>query len=150
MLNDIANKRIAGVQRMTRLVAVTGLLSAVAGCDGLLLDVRDRELFEPLPVYREWWEQLQRCTGLTGPFDTIEWWTGEAIAVDGRDKVGLWLAPNTIILESFYVTSEPAVKHEMLHHLTNGEMPHSAPEFTRCTTPRRARGTIPFGPRPRR
>lgn len=136
--------------RLGRLAALP-LTVALWSCDQLLVEVEARKVLEPPHLYREWWEQLQRCAGIAGGgFETIEWWTGEAIAVEGADKVGVWLAPNTIILEAFYVTSEPAVKHEMLHHLTKGDMSHSAPEFTRCTATRTARGTIHMGPRPRR
>jgi hypothetical protein len=70
---------------------------------------------------------------MVGDFSEIEWYTGKSVALNGEDVFGLWSAPRTIVLERFYTTSEPAVKHEMLHHLTEGQMAHSHPDFTTCT-----------------
>ena len=30
--------------------------------------------FTPHPVYRVWWEEIERCAGLSGDFDRVEWY----------------------------------------------------------------------------
>jgi hypothetical protein len=100
------------------------------------LEVEDLLPFDPPRVYRVWWAEVEQCVGLKGDFDQIRWFTAEAMRVDGENAFGVWSPPSTIYLERFYTTSAPAVKHEMLHDLTGGAMPHSHPVFATCTTAR--------------
>lgn len=99
------------------------------------LELEDLLPFDPPEVYQMWWAELERCAGLNGEFEHIRWFTAETVTFDGRDTFGVWSPPSTIYLERFYTTSVTAVKHEMLHELTNGALPHSHPLFTTCTVP---------------
>lgn len=96
-------------------------------------DVPAGLLIDPPPEYRIWWDQVERCVGTRRDFYEVEWFAGEPTTDTGDELTGAWTAPRFIVLRPFYLTSEPAVKHEMLHHLTRGEMPHSHPAFRTCT-----------------
>lgn len=109
------------------------LISSTAGCGGFPLEADYVEPFAPPPVYLQWWGELERCARSQGDFTEIRWYVGESVRLDGEDLYGFWSAPRTIVLERFYTTSGPVVKHEMLHHLTRGEMRHSHPAFRICT-----------------
>ena len=108
------------------------LTVCLAGCDSPF-EIRDPAPLDPLPQYSKWWVELESCVGREGDFSDIRWYQGESIVVERREAYGVWLAPDVIVMKRFYVTSQPAVKHEMLHHLTLGEMPHGHPDFERCT-----------------
>ena len=116
--------------------AVTAVLLAlgITGCDSPF-EVADPAPLDPLPQYSEWWVELESCVGREGDFADIRWYEGESIVVQHREAYGVWLAPDVIVMKRFYVTSQSAVKHEMLHYLTLGEMPHDHPAFDRCTVP---------------
>ncbi len=131
-----SQRRVDGVSWRSApwLAAVLYLAGAVAACGETLVEAEDLEPFAPLPVYRQWWVDLRRCAGFDGDFRDIRWYTGESVSLDGQDMFGFWAAPATIVLDRFYTTSAPVVKHEMLHHLTMGGMPHSHPAFLMCTS----------------
>ncbi len=112
-------------------------------CGDFGVEAESLDPFPPPPVYQVWWDQLEDCVGLRGEFREIRWYVGDAVTLDGADVFGVWAAPRTIVLERFYLRSESAVKHEMLHHLTNGTMPHSNPAFTRCATTSESNVTTP-------
>ena len=113
-------------------VATTLLAVCLGGCD-TPFEVRDPVPLDPLPSYLEWWVELEVCVGQVGSFSDIRWYQGESIVVGEREAYGVWQAPNVIVMKRFYTTSESAVKHEMIHHLTGGKMAHTHPDFTRCT-----------------
>ena len=114
-----------------RVMKVLGLV-AFFGCH-TPLEGGGFEPFNPPAIYREWWSQLSRCAGVSGDFDDVTWIVASWLSLDGEEAYGMWASPNTIYLKRFYVTSQPAVKHEMLHELTDGELPHAAPAFRDCT-----------------
>ena len=99
----------------------------------------------PPPEYRIWWDEVERCAGLRADYFEIEWRVGAPVDADGYELTGAWTPPRYITLRSFYLTSEPAVKHEMLHHLTRGELPHSSALFQTCTRPIGRRAVITLG-----
>lgn len=138
--SKVGNRRIiqSGFRLPFRkLASAVCLASAIAACGGFPVDADYIEPFDPLPVYRHWWGELERCALSQGDFTEIRWYVGESVTLDGEDMFGFWSAPRTIVLERFYVTSGPVVRHEMLHHLTRGEMPHTHPAFHVCTTDNR-------------
>jgi hypothetical protein len=123
------------------------LLFAVwlVGCEAPF-EVEAPERLDPLPSYSQWWVELEECVGLQRDFDAIRWFTGESITVDDRPAYGLWVAPDMIIMKRFYVTSETAVKHEMLHHLSRGSLSHDHPYFTSCTVAGQSQPPWPVDP----
>lgn len=120
--------------------AITLLATLLCACEAPF-EVVAPQRFDPPASYERWWAELEVCVGLERDFDQIRWYSGESIMVDDRPAYGLWVAPDVIIMKQFYVTSETAVKHEMLHHLSHGSLPHDHPAFARCTTARSAQGT---------
>ena len=118
-------------------VAATLLAACLGGCQNPF-EVQDPVSFEPLPSYLKWWVELEVCVGQVGSFSDIRWYEGESIVVEEREAYGVWLAPDVIVMKRFYTTSESAVKHEMLHHLTAGQMPHDHRDFGRCTAAEQA------------
>ncbi len=115
-----------------RVMWLLGLVAFV-GCRSPL-EGDEFEPFDPPAVYFQWWTELSACAGLQGDFQEVRWIVASSLTLDGEEAYGVWVAPNTIYLKRFYLTSAPAVKHEMLHQLTDGEMPHTAPAFRTCTT----------------
>lgn len=105
----------------------------VGGCGAPPLEVVHLERLDPPASYRVWWDELERCVGLAGDFEGIEWFTGDAVRLEGDGVFGAWQAPRTIVVKRFYSTSQLLVKHEMLHYLTRGDMPHTHPAFANCT-----------------
>ena len=117
---------------LARVVTPAVLVACLAGCD-TPFEVQAPAAIDPLPEYSEWWVELEDCVGQEAEFVDIRWYEGEQIVVEHREAYGVWLAPDVIVMKRFYVTSESAVKHEMLHHLTAGQMPHEDPAFALCT-----------------
>lgn len=115
--------------------SVVFLTMVLAACTDPL-EVEELVPFDPPVVYQVWWAELELCVGVEGEFDRIRWFTAETVRFDGQDTFGVWMSPSTIYLERFYITSVTAVKHEMLHELTDGALPHSHPAFASCTAPR--------------
>lgn len=90
------------------------------------------------PVFREWYQRTQECSGLQGSFWALRWFvipgvssfrTGEGPAV------GLWKkgrGSGTIVLAGNFADRELVVRHEMLHSLI-GRSGHPAELFIeRC------------------
>ncbi|UCG87355.1 MAG: hypothetical protein JSW71_02080 [Gemmatimonadota bacterium] len=123
----------SGGLRALRIAGAGLLLAALLGACEAPFDVEAAERFDPLPSYSQWWVELEECVGLERDFDRIRWYVGESIVVEDQPAYGLWVAPDMIIMKRFYITSETAVKHEMLHHLSHGSLPHDHPTFARCT-----------------
>ncbi len=130
---SILNSARSAARRWRSGILVALLVVSSAACDSTLFELSPLRELTPPPIYRVWWHNLETCVGIQGRFGEIRWFTGDQVTLNGEDVFGIWAAPNTIVLEQFYLTSAPAVKHEMLHHLTGGVMPHSHPAFTDCT-----------------
>jgi len=121
-----------GVRALRTGGAILVLGAVLGGCEAPF-EVEAPERFDPPTSYHRWWVELEVCVGLEREFGRIRWYAGESIVVEDKPAYGVWVAPDMIIMERFYVTSETAVKHEMLHHLSRGSLPHHHPDFTRCT-----------------
>ncbi len=114
------------------------LLALCFGGCNTPFEVEEPVAVQPSPMYMKWWVELEVCVGMVGSFSDIRWYEGESIVVEERDAYGVWYAPDVIVMKRFYATSESAVKHEMLHHLTAGQMSHDHPDFGRCTAAEQA------------
>jgi hypothetical protein len=77
--------------------------------------------------YRSWWASTESCSGISGDFDQIAWYTVPGVSTMGTDigeKVGIWAyqdGQSTITIAGEYVQHELVVRHEMLHELLGRE-----------------------------
>lgn len=73
----------------------------------------------PLPPYRTWWALMESCSGITGHFNDVTWFTSVSGSVGGRIVAGYWFSNgNRILLQSLSAQDGGTVRHEMLHALT--------------------------------
>lgn len=76
--------------------------------------------FTPPASYRVWWDSMQVCTGHTGSFGRVQWFTVPGASFegpDGKEIIGRWEPPHTIFLAESLVAVPWLVKHEMIHDL---------------------------------
>lgn len=98
--------------------------------------VEPTESFQPAPVYRTWFAELEACSGRRNSFEGIRWAVRErgSETVNGREIVGQIDYPNHIWIVRAYLDVEGAVKHEMLHYLLQQQKKrHPTPPFGVCT-----------------
>lgn len=79
------------------------------------------------------WQYDLACTGLTpqagGDLSDVKW---QIVAHDDLVSghlflLGLWIPPDTIRLDTNFVTSTWVIRHELLHHLLRGPPPPLGP-----------------------
>src|SRR5262245_37234168 len=70
--------------------------------------------FEPEPIFREWWRQMEECSAITGDYDAIHWYfvPGEdpfiAPPLD-REVIGYWDPSGSRIVLLQYVPNRSAL-----------------------------------------
>jgi hypothetical protein len=108
-----------------------GLAGLVAGCSSLSpsepsLPAGSVALSVP-PVYREWHQLTQQCSGLSEDFSAIQFYVVPGVdtfPTEAGPKVGLWqreAGVNRIVIAGNYAEHEMVVRHEMLHALLQRE-----------------------------
>ena len=94
----------------------------------------DATWFAPPAVYQSWWAAVESCSGITGDFERVEWYsvpgsTYPCPAYDGQCE-GWWRPPHTIYMARDLLTDRRLAEHEMLHDLLQrGDHP---PVFQTC------------------
>lgn len=73
-------------------------------------------------LFRPEWEFVKKCAGKRpkrgGNYEDVKWLV---ISPRGLGRfLGLWIPPDTIVLDSLYVESSWLVSHELMHHLLRG------------------------------
>jgi hypothetical protein len=123
------------LEQRLQLIAASVLLAG--GCSSLAPS--DLELpagavpFAAPASYAAWFARTERCSGLLGSFETIEWYVVPNVATfptSAGPKVGMWEKSGSvarIIVAGDYAGHEMVVRHEMLHHLLDRE--GHPPEF---------------------
>lgn len=122
-------------------VALGGLLLAM-GCSDVLVPLplpAGSRRFEPEPVFRRWWAQMEACSGRHASYDAVTWYVvlgEEPFHVPHHDQpvLGYWdPADNRIVLLEFLPNRRaPTVRHEALHAITR-TLNHPAEFFVdRC------------------
>ncbi len=83
----------------------------------------------PPAVFREWWAATEACSGLSRPFERIDWYVvpGESFACPSGTCAGRWQASGEIFIAEAYWHHEMVVRHEMLHALIG--RPGHPPEY---------------------
>ncbi len=94
--------------------------------------------FSPPAEYLVWYERTERCAGLLGRFQDVQWLVVpgvETFSTEQGSKVGMWTRQgdrHTIVIAGNYRDHEMVVRHEMLHSLI-GHSGHPAEYFEqRC------------------
>lgn len=83
----------------------------------------DARPFTPEPIYREWWSQMEACSGLSKSYESVSWYVvpGEDPFVApslGKQVLGYWQRRgNRIVLLEYVPSRTELVRHEMLHAL---------------------------------
>lgn len=68
--------------------------------------------------FREWYKEIEACSGIRGDFDAIRFYTMKDITVDGVPYNGYWNeVGNTIVLRTDMLERPRVVKHEEMHAL---------------------------------
>lgn len=121
--------------RPGKLVLLAALLAA-ASCGAIVACVEWATPSSALPDerYRQWWAELEHCTGLRSHrLEEIRWEIREHAEQAGdRIRVGHWDPANRIWLAKPWAYQAGPVKHEMLHFLLQ-DGHHPAPPFGTCT-----------------
>jgi hypothetical protein len=71
------------------------------------------------------WKMVQACSGIHAaadqPLDSVKWFAGDLVAMDRTHQLaGLWVPPDTILLDAGAIDDPRVVAHELLHHLLRG------------------------------
>jgi hypothetical protein len=76
------------------------------------------EVYIPPPIYQEWWQWTESCSGLTRSFSRLTFveMPGETFLIRGQHSWGYWY-DHTIWVSEHHVMDEQVVRHEMLHEL---------------------------------
>jgi hypothetical protein len=102
-------------------VAATTLI--VPSCTNPVTPLPDTAAeFVPETVYREWWHQMEECSGRTASFDDVRWYVvpgEEPFHVAGVDHavVAYWDPRGNRIVVLQYLPNQraPTIRHEALH-----------------------------------
>lgn len=95
-------------------------VSAVEGCSWPTDLPSGSQLFIPPTIYTRWWEETERCSGLTGSFQSIRWFRapGSNFTSQGEDASGSYsFSGHFVVLAGPHVDDGGTVRHEMLHAL---------------------------------
>ena len=90
----------------------------------------------PQTPFREWWAEMEVCTGIQKPFDDIQWFVADAIynIVRLAEAWGIYYfsPPEIVVVRNMTLEQiEQTVKHEALHHLL-ALRGHDNDTFARC------------------
>lgn len=87
----------------------------------------DMQEFEPTPLHRTIYEMMEHCTGKTGDFEVVRWYTAASIwNTDGSEYWGIWFDGwgwPAIVLDRQKVFNGEFVSHEVMHDLYKGQGP---------------------------
>ena len=108
------------------------LLVSLAACETFTTAIENKQPLEPLPIYVDWWAATESCSGLSGDFSRVQWFTASSIVGDGRLAAGRWSPPHDIIIVRGYEDEPEVVRHEMLHDLLAGDRHHKHRSWGDC------------------
>ncbi|MDP1857906.1 MAG: hypothetical protein Q8K82_04510 [Gemmatimonadaceae bacterium] len=112
----------AGLRLATVAALAVALLTSCRGSTEPLALPPGSFQFQPEPVFRAWWAQMEACSGRKASFDAVTWYAipGDTpFRVPGHDYdvVGYWdPADNRIVLLQFLPDRRASyIRHEALH-----------------------------------
>lgn len=68
-------------------------------------------------IYRQWYSEVEACSGLTGNFDRVRWQHAPEIRQGTSRYYGYWYPKHTITIRDDSALNEKIVKHEEMHDL---------------------------------
>ena len=119
------------LSRRRTLLTVAAALAAVS-CSAFATSISNKREMEPLAIYAQWWVATEACSGRSGEFTDISWYSADAISSDESLALGLWRPPHEIVIVSRYIEDELTVRHEMLHDLIGGDPGHDDAAWDSC------------------
>ncbi len=90
----------------------------------------------PQQPFRDWWAEMEGCTGIRKAFDALRWFVADGIynAAEWFTAWGIYYPdpPEIVVVRNQNVVRlEDTVKHEILHHLIQNS-DHDEETFVRC------------------
>jgi hypothetical protein len=116
-----------------RQISVMRYIVAALALTGCAFEPTNDEPFTPPPIYREWFQSTERCSGRRGDFDRIRWFKAD---MAGSGRVG-HREGNTIWIDPGYLDRREVVAHEQLHVLLDGDSDHNSRAWPDCRLPKR-------------
>jgi hypothetical protein len=101
---------------------------AATGC-GSILDPEDllppnASLGDPPGVYETWYAETEACTGVTGDFGQVRWFSVPGARwwdpIWQQYAIGTWRSPHDIYISESHAANIDVVKHEAVHDLLQG------------------------------
>lgn len=114
-----------------RMLALVALLA----CSGDPLAPTGATRVDLGPRFAAAWSAVEECSGLTGEREAVAVFSvaGDHIMLNGRRVLAYWSpATNSIYVAEFYLTSDPVLRHEVLHSLLHNSEHPPAYFVTRC------------------
>ena len=90
--------------------------------------------FEPPPVYRTLWADVEACSGRVGDPDRVRWQRTDSFPGQPL-RLAQWEPGHVITLRSDMDVALPIVAHEILHDLLGGDGEHLDPAWLECALP---------------
>ena len=72
---------------------------------------------QPPAIYRQWYAEIEACSGINGNFDNIQWFSKPDVTVAGKGYYGYWYTDNRIVIRSDLVDYKRLIQHEEMHSL---------------------------------
>jgi hypothetical protein len=92
--------------------------------------------FDPPPHFAFWWSLTEQCSGLTGRYQDVRWYsvpTANLTVQNGDTLAGEWFpGTNQIVISQRGLQDPTLVRHEMLHALLNRSAHPRALFYARC------------------
>jgi hypothetical protein len=115
-------------------VATAAACHGIVGPDATLPP--DAERMTPPDSYAAWYRQTEECTGQTGDFDRVRWFS---VPHDRwwdplweQYAIGTWRAPHDIYVSIDHLDDHQVIKHEIVHDLLQGGRTFD-PRFELCS-----------------
>lgn len=115
---------------MLRRAVLVSLIAACA-CTEPYDPFDGAEPFQPPAIYKDWWVTVEACSGTTGDFSAVRWYTKEMLRSPTNVATSDYVL-QSVVLTPAVVMDAMAVRHEMLHLLIR--VPGHPPEYfnSRC------------------
>ena len=113
------------------MLATTAFVQACSGVTGPPFP-DDAVPMNPAAPFRRWWALTEQCSGLSGDFTSVRWFTVRRPTIDVRDDQydAYWYQKgNRIVVAERYALNGEVIRHEMLHALLRSGS-HPSVQFT--------------------